>query len=68
LEGGIKMVRVKDLTIDDLEYFIEQKVLEILGDPDSGLELKDEFKEELRERLTNPSNRISHQEVLKRVG
>jgi len=31
------MVKVKDLTIDDLEYLIEQKVLEILGDPDSGL-------------------------------
>ncbi len=30
-------MRVKDLTIEDLEYLIEQKVLEILGDPDFGL-------------------------------
>ncbi|MBT9145414.1 MAG: hypothetical protein DDT42_01285 [candidate division WS2 bacterium] len=62
------MVKIKDLTVDDLEYLIEQKVLEILGDPDSGLELKDEFKAELRERLKNSSKRISHQEVVKRVG
>jgi len=62
------MVKVKDLTIDDLEYLIEQKVLEILGYPDSGLEIKDEFKEELRERLKNSSKRLWHEEVIKRVG
>lgn len=33
------MTKVKDLTIDELEYLIEQKILEVLGDPDSGLEL-----------------------------
>ena len=62
------MAKVKDLTIDELEYLIEQKVLEILGDSDSGLELKDEFKEELRKRLKNSSERISHAEVVKRFG
>ena len=62
------MVKVKDLTIGDLEYLIEQKVLEILGDPDSGLELRDEFKGELRERLKSSSKRISHDEAIKRVG
>jgi len=62
------MVKIKDLTIDGLEHLIEQKVLEILGDPDSGLELRDEFKEELRERLKNPSKRISHEEVIRRLG
>jgi len=30
------MTSVKDLTIDELEYLIEQKILEVLGDPDSG--------------------------------
>ena len=50
------MVKVKDLTMQELEYLIEQKILEILGDPDSGLELKEEFKE----RLSSPSRRISH--------
>ena len=62
------MAKVKDLSIDDLEYLIEQKVLEMLGDPDSGLQLKDEFKEGLRERLKNSSRRMSHEEVIKRVG
>jgi len=62
------MVKIKDLTIDDLEYVIEQKVLEILGDPDAGLELGNEFKEELRNRLKNSSKRTSHEEVLKRFG
>ena len=61
------MVKIKDLTIDDLEYLIEQKVLEILGDPDAGLELRDEFREALRNRLKNSSKRTSHEEVLRRV-
>jgi hypothetical protein len=56
------------LTVDELELLIEQKVLEILGDPDSGLELKEEFKAELRQRLTGQSRKISHEEVLERLG
>lgn len=64
----IKMTKLKDLTIDELEYLIEQKILEVLGDPDSGLELREEFKEELKERLKNPSRKISHEEVVKRLG
>jgi hypothetical protein len=62
------MANVKDLTIDELEYLIEQKILEVLGDPDSGLELKEEFKQELKRRLENPSRRISHHEVVSRIG
>lgn len=62
------MAKVKDLTIDELEYLIEQKILEVLGDPDAGLELKEEFREELKERLSRPSRRISHQEVIRRFG
>jgi len=62
------MAKLKDLTIDELEYLIEQKVLEILGDPDSGLELKDEFQEELRGRFKSSSKRIPHEEAIKRLG
>jgi len=62
------MKNVKDLTIDELEGLIEQKILEVLGDPDSGLELKEEFKQELKRRLENPSGTISHDEVVKRIG
>ena len=64
----VEMRNVKDLTIDELEYLIEEKILEVLGDPDSGLELKEEFKEELRRRLENRSARIPHHEVESRIG
>ena len=62
------MTNVKDLTIDELEHLIEQKILEVLGDPDSGLELKEEFRRELKRRLENPSSRIPHHEVVSRIG
>jgi hypothetical protein len=66
--GEIEMTHVKDLTIDELEYLIEQKILEVLGDPDSGLELKEEFKQELKRRLEDASRRIPHHEVISRIG
>jgi RNase P/RNase MRP subunit POP5 len=47
------MRKIKDLTADDLENLIEQKMLEFFGDPDSGLVLKSEFKKELQRRLKN---------------
>jgi len=60
------MPKIKDMSIDDLEQLIEHKLLEILGDPNSGLQLKKEFKRKLVQRLKKPSKRISHEEVLKR--
>jgi len=62
------MKDVKDLTIDELEHLIEEKILEIIGDPDFGLELREDFKQELRRRLASPSRRISHDEVLRQIG
>jgi len=67
-KGGKEMLKVKDLSIDELEHLIEQKILEVLGDPDSGLGLKDEFKKKLRERLKKSSKRTTHAEVIKAVG
>jgi len=61
------MVKVKEMTVEELEQFIEHKLIEIIGDPDSGLELKPAFKKKLAQRLKKPSKRISHQEVLKRL-
>ena len=60
------MGKIKDMTVEDLEELIENKFIEIIGDPDSGLELTKEFKAKLEKRLRNPSRRISHDEVLKR--
>lgn len=51
-----------------MENLIEQKILEIPGDPDFGLELKDEFKKKLRERLEKSSKRILYEEVLEKFG
>jgi len=61
------MPKVKDLSVDDLEYLIEEKIVELLGDPDSGLELTDEFRKKLRERLEETSKRIPHEEVLRKT-
>ncbi len=60
------MAKVKDMTVEDLEQLIEYKLIEILGDPDSGLQLKEKFKAKLEQRLKKPSMRTPHEEVLKR--
>lgn len=62
------MDTISQLTKDDLENLIEQKVLEILGDPDGDLDLRDDFKEKLRSRIEKREERIPHQEVMKRFG
>ena len=53
---------------EDLENLIETKILEILGDPDAGLELREEFKAKLCERQGRASRSVSHEEVLKELG
>ena len=60
------MSMIKDLTVDDLENLIEQKVMELLGDPDAGLELRQDFKEELSRRMKNRGVNKSHREVIKK--
>ncbi|MBI5328359.1 MAG: hypothetical protein HZB80_08770 [Deltaproteobacteria bacterium] len=60
------MAKVKEMTTDDIELLIEHKLLEILGDPDSGLQLTEEFKAKIEQRLKRPSERISHEDVVKR--
>lgn len=60
------MTKVKELTTNDIEQLIEQKLFEILGDPDSGLHLRKEFKTKIEQRLKKPSKRISHEKVLKK--
>ena len=60
------MARTKVMTVDDIEHIVEQKMLEIIGDPDAGLHLTNKFKAKLEQRLKKPSKRVSHEEVLKR--
>jgi hypothetical protein len=49
---------------EDLENMIETKILEILGDPDAGLELKEEFKAKVQERQNRMSPTVSHDALL----
>jgi hypothetical protein len=44
---------------------VECKILEILGDPDQGLELREEVKAKLGNRLRDVAA-IPHEEVMKR--
>ena len=62
------MTELRDLTVEYLEELIEQKLLEIVGDPDSGLHLEKGFKERLERRLRNAPEKVSHDEVLKKFG
>jgi len=62
------MKTINQLTNEDLEHLIEQKIIEILGDPDTSLDLREEFRNELKDRLARRLKRIPHQEVLKRFG
>lgn len=61
-----KIKEINHLDLNDLNNLIEQKILEILGDPDYGLELREDFKKEMLKRVRNKSKRISHEEVVKR--
>lgn len=60
------MAKTKEISFEDIEHLIENKVLEMLGDPDSGLQLKKEFKARLEQRLKKPSRRILHEEAMRR--
>ncbi len=60
------MAKEKTLTADEIEQLIEQKLQEIVGDPDSGLHLKKEFRAKLEQRLKKPSKKLRHDEVIKR--
>jgi hypothetical protein len=67
--------RVAELTVDELKQIIkeavEQKLEEMLGDPDEGLELHEEIKARLRRSLEaerRGTRGISAQEVAAQLG
>lgn len=66
---------VADLTVDELRSLIRevvtQTILEILGDPDEGLELREEIKARLRRSLATTQaggETKSAQEVADKLG
>jgi len=64
-------MKVTDLTIDELKKLIreavDEKLKEILLDPDNGLELRDEVEQRLKASLAS-KERIPLEEVKKRLG
>ena len=64
-------MKVTDLTIDELKKLIreavDEKLKEILLDPDNGLELRDEVEQRLKASLAS-KERILLEEVKKRLG
>ncbi len=64
-------MKVTDLTIDELKKLIreavDEKLKEILLDPDNGLELRDEMEQRLKASLAS-KERIPLEEVKKRLG
>ena len=64
-------MKVTDLTIDELKKLIreavDEKLKEILLDPDNGLELRDEVEQRLKASLAS-KKRIPLEEVKKRLG
>ncbi|MBI2303261.1 MAG: hypothetical protein HYU86_00745 [Chloroflexi bacterium] len=68
-------MKVADLSIEELKTLIaevlEEKLSEIMGDPDWGLELKEDVKERLRQSqsaLAKGRKGIPAQEVGKKLG
>ncbi|MEM3422040.1 MAG: hypothetical protein QW315_07300 [Candidatus Hadarchaeum sp.] len=65
---------IADLTVDEFRKLIRETVIqtfsEILGDPDEGLELRDEFKLELQRALATDETgkTIPAQDVAARLG
>lgn len=62
------MTKVKGInhyTLEELNFLIEQKTLKILGDPDYGLKLREEFKQEILKRIRLKHETIPHEEVVK---
>jgi signal recognition particle GTPase len=74
IEGQSKM-KVKELTVEQfkdlVQEAVEEKLEEIIGDPDLGLELREEIKERLRSSLAarqRGEKGIPMDEVAKRAG
>ncbi|MBC7099395.1 hypothetical protein H5T52_09810 [Candidatus Bipolaricaulota bacterium] len=68
-------MEVKDLSKEELKALIreavEEVLVELLGDPDEGLELRPEIRERLKhslERIQGGEKGISAEEVAKQAG
>ena len=51
-----------------IDFLVEKKLNELLGDPDSLLTLDKSFLKKLKTRMNNKSLLVSHNQVLKKYG
>ena len=65
-------MKVTELSVEQLraliEDMIEEKLQEYLGDPDEGLELREEIIQRLKAHQTSRKSRIPMQQVAERHG
>lgn len=68
-------LRIADLTVSEFKDLVHEAVThsiaEVFGDPDRGLELRDDFAEELRNSLADPEaggGTVDLSEVAARLG
>jgi len=66
------VLKLTEMTLEQLEALIdervEQKLEEILGDPDEGLEVREEIIEKLKAQRKSRKKRIPMEEVAKQYG
>jgi len=65
-------MKVRDLGVEEFKVLIqeavEEKLEEILGDPDQGLELRKKVKERLRRSLSAKTSGIPAERVAEEIG
>ncbi|HEY95273.1 MAG TPA: hypothetical protein G4O15_10115 [Dehalococcoidia bacterium] len=65
-------MKIKELTIEQfkalIEETIEAKLEEIFGDPDEGLEVREEIIEKLKEQRNSRKKRTPMDEIIKELG
>ena len=65
-------MKVKDLGVDEFKALIyeavEEKLEEMLGDPDQGLELREKLKTRLQRSLSTKSQNVPVEKVAKDLG
>ena len=65
-------MKIKDLGVDEfkalIEEVVEEKLEEMLGDPDQGLQLKPEIKKQLERSLAGKAKGIPVEKVASDLG
>ncbi len=65
-------MKVKELSVEQLKTLIEdtveERLQEYLGDPDEGLEIRDEIVQRLKTHLASKQPRIPMEQIAKKHG